>query len=125
MKSIDIIMHEAFNVVIFCLALSLLFWGMKNLNDLHTTTLKDINSSNVLYEQYQEIPDKNQISYYEMIAIMLSGLENDIVVNGLEIKAIEYDYLQFDYSLIEKTNYIKEYIADTNGYVVKVVYNSI
>lgn len=125
MENVFNIMDEGKNIFMFCLALTLLFIGMKGLNQLHTTTKQNINSSNVLYEQYKETMNKRNASYDEIIAVLLSGLENDIVVNGLEINATEYDYLQFDYSVIAKTKYEKDYIVDLDGNVVKVIYNSI
>ena len=125
MEVINKFLEDGFEVFMFCIALVLLFTGMKNINSLVLTTKNNLNSSNVLYEQYNYNDHESDVSYSELISILMTGLDCDIQVNGMEIKADTYDYLQFNYSLINNTDYSKDYVLDNQGEIIKIIYDSI
>lgn len=75
----------------------------------------------VLYEQ--QILEENYVSYKELIAKLLNNLEYDIEIDGLLINKKEHNALKIESYGIEKADYIKTYIYDKSGNIIKIVYS--
>ncbi|BCN32412.1 hypothetical protein [Anaeromicropila herbilytica] len=127
MDSIFDMMHNAANVFLFILAITLFLLINNSLNSLLLTTKNNISSNSVLYEQQNELVGKREeiVKYEELIGILMSDITRDMRINSLEIKAEDYDYLQFDFSVIPQTSYKITYERDSNGAVTKIIYTSI
>lgn len=125
MESIFDFLEENAAIVIFCIALSVLFLSANSLTGLLVTTKNDINQNPVLYEQ--PMVQKETIVRYQTIIGIISkeSLDFDLEIDGVFVGKETHDSLLFDYNQIKKKNYKESYLFDGNGSVLKVIYHSV
>lgn len=86
------------------------FFLTKNVNSLLHASADNIYNNGVLYRKRKEIvPESYSLTKNAVIAYFLSSIEYDTMLDGKIIKAKEYNYMQFDFSLIQKENYQLQY----------------
>lgn len=114
-------------VAIFVLAITLYFNNNARLESLLLNVKNNINDNQVVYEQYQDLEKLPEpiTEYKELVSILMKDISINMEINGTELRADTYDYMEFDYSSIPNTNYRKSYKRDVSGNVVKVIYESI
>jgi len=112
---------------IFVLATTLYFNSSNRIEGILKNVKKNMNSNQVVYEQYQNLGDLSEptTEYKDLISMLMKDISIDMEINGTELTADYYDYMNFDYSKIPKTQYKRSYQRDDMGNVVKVIYESI
>lgn len=113
-------------IFIFCTAVTLLLFYNRSLNKLITTTKNDVTSQNNYYESEQSLAEiqPGKISYAEMITLLIGDLDYDIQINDMTILKENYNYQEFDFSLVPLEDYTKTYQYDSFGNIIKVIYKS-
>ncbi|MBS6559089.1 MAG: hypothetical protein KH355_02305 [Clostridiales bacterium] len=116
--------YIAVGTILLCIALSLVFKNNRELNQVLNTQNEIILDKSVIYQEYQEEKDKN-ITYQELVASLLNGIEYPVKVNGVEITPETFEPETFNFSLIPQTEYKKTYYYNANNEIKLIQYQSI
>jgi hypothetical protein len=110
-----------------CIAIAVFLMDNSSLSSLLLSAKANLNNYPVLYEQYQNLEDKEEpvVEYEDLISMLMKDTSMDMVINTLELDADTYDYLQFDFANIPNASYKRSYHRDATGTVTKVIYKSI
>ncbi|HIS61650.1 MAG TPA: hypothetical protein IAC14_05280 [Candidatus Scybalomonas excrementigallinarum] len=116
--------YIAVGTILLCIALSLVFKDNRGLNQVLDTQKEIILDKSVIYQEYQEEKDKN-VTYQELVAGLLNGIEYPVKVNGVEITPETFEPETFDFALIPQTEYKKTYYYNANNEIKLIQYQSI
>ena len=116
--------YIAVGTILLCIALSLVFKNNRELSQVLDTQKEIILDKSIVYQEYQEEKDKN-ITYQELVASLLNGIEYPVKVNGLEITPGTFEPETFDFALIPQTEYKKTYYYNANNEIKLIQYQSI
>ncbi len=110
-------------VLIFCMALSLLFIWNNTLQNTISSLKRVVNTQEVLYEQPLEGVHEQDVTYKDIIGILMGEISSDTTINNIEIKMNNYNPQNFDFTRIPKVSYRKSYELDSEGNIVKIIFN--
>lgn len=111
-------------VAIFCIALAMWIIVNNNLNKLLFTTKETVLDNDILY-QSDELSEQREISYEQLISLIMIGQDYDILVDDILIKSKDFNYQQFDYNLITNCKYKQQVIFNENGTINKLVFTKL
>lgn len=119
------LIYQAVNVLIFCIAITILLNRASSYLSLIKSVKNAYNDSDALYQdEYIDI-DTDYVTYDQLITSLFSTLEYDLEINGLLISKYEHTIDQIESYNIADTKYIKSYFYDSNGNVTRIIYTSI
>ncbi|MDF2804193.1 MAG: hypothetical protein K0S61_4098 [Anaerocolumna sp.] len=72
-------------LLIFCMALSILFVEHSTLQNTITSLKRAVYSQEILYEQPLEVIEEVEITYAIVIGLLMSELTCDIAINNIEL----------------------------------------
>lgn len=123
MQNILSLLHHVFIAICFAVALFLLLLGFDKTNVLFQTA-SDTNTISVINRQ--NVFEKSvSISYKDIISMFLSGLEQDIVINGIPYNKDLSEYYVQEGINIPNTTYEKEFTYDEEGNIESILFTSI
>lgn len=122
MESSLTFLERVANILIFCMALTILFLTNKELGNIMTSLKSSISDQQVLYEQSLEVINEDETTYGEVIGILMSELTCDITINNLELESASYNPQSFNFKQIDRCSYSKSYTLDTKGNIVKIMF---
>lgn len=126
MQNIFKLLELSASILMFCMAVTLLFYSNRSLNKIIATTKNQIGTENIFYENqrlYDEIKE-SKTTYAEIITTLLGDLDYDVLINNITILKDNYNYKMFDFSVIPQGEYTKTYQYDSSGNIVRVVFKS-
>lgn len=125
MESTISFLERASCIIIFCMAT----WGLIFANRTMESTISSLKdtafSEQTLYEQSLETIYMQEITYEELLGILMGELVVDIRINQMELRKEEYNPNIFDFSVIVESSYNKTYELHENGSIKKIIYTSI
>ncbi len=126
MQNVTKLMEIAFGVFLFCAAGTLFLMSYRELNFLVVSTKAEISRDDIFYENERSLDEikKGKVTYAEMITTLLGDLDYDIQINNMTILKENYNYQEFDFSIVPQREYTKSYLFDSSGNIVKVIYKS-
>lgn len=125
METIYDYIHQVSAVFIFCFALAILIIGSRNLDKWILTVKGEIQNTNIIYE-YNEVEEhESDITYSNLVALLLNDIETDVIIDGLILKQEEFNPLSFDYSKVPIANYSKTCQYNPNGSIATIIYKKI
>lgn len=116
------LLYQAFAVLMFCIAVTLLFTAYRNFITIYNIS-KDIKEDQIIYEQMQEITQP-VVSKGEIITMLLTPLEYDIEIDGFLIRKDENTKENVTSYPILESDFIKIYEYDSNGNITKIIFKS-
>lgn len=125
MENIKEIVEKSAAIFMFCIAGTLLLIQYKEQYKLISTIRVNLSKQGVLYEQPIYKIQDNKVSYKEVIAALICDLEYDVQVNRIYLQKDSFNPMEFDFSVVPNTDYIKTYEVDSSGNITKVTYNSL
>lgn len=122
MDNVNKLLYHVLSVALFGFAIFFLTYIATSYNKVIKSS-KEALSDNNIYQQV--IPDKDIVSYGELIASLCVNLEYNVRIDEILIfknthnpgKIIGYD--------ITETNYLRSYTYNDNGEILCVIYTSI
>lgn len=120
MDNITELLHQTMNLIIFCIAVTLLFLGYQNYCNLIKIAGNE-QYETVIYEGEYGEPEIN-VSRGELIASLCNDLVYDIEINDFFINSYEHDKSNIESYPIHNKEYRKSYRYDNNGYITRIVY---
>lgn len=111
------------NLLIFCMAISMLYIGSSTLWQTINTLKISISKQQVLFEQALEAVNAEKVEYDEIIGSLMGELTYDIVINDMIINKDDYNPQRVDYKKIKNTSYNKTYVLDPEGNILKIIYD--
>lgn len=123
MENINHLLYQAVSIIMFCLAVSLLFLNFHNYYDLLNSLDVTVKES-IVYDGSVS-KDISKVSKGQLVASLLDILEYNIIINGYEIKQREHDMDKIQFYPLNSEWFKKDYVYDLNGTVMGVVYSSI
>ena len=126
MQNLSKLLELSASILMFCMAVTLLFYSNRSLNKIIVTTKNQIGTENILYENqrlYDEIKE-SKTTYAEIITTLLGDLDYDVLINSMTILKDNYNYKMFDFSVIPQGEYTKTYQYDSSGNIVRAVFKS-
>lgn len=128
MENIYKLLRMSFSVIVFFLAIALLYSMKDSLDHLLDSTAKHITGDN-LVSQTQPLDTNHDSSRAEIIALMMRELEYDIEIIGkTETYILESEgYLPSDIELypFEGEKFEKSYSYNFNGEIAKIIFRHI
>lgn len=125
MENIKELVEKSAAIFMFCIAGTLLLIQYKEQYKLISTIRVNLSKQGVLYEQPIYKIQDNKVSYKEVIAALICDLEYDVQVNRICLQKDSFNPMEFDFSVVPNTDYIKTYEVDSSGNITKVTYNSL
>ncbi|GAA4294880.1 hypothetical protein GCM10023142_32260 [Anaerocolumna aminovalerica] len=125
MENIKELVEKSAAIFMFCIAGTLLLIQYKEQYKLISTIRVNLSKQGVLYEQPIYKIQDNKVSYKEVIAALICDLEYDVQVNRIYLQKDSFNPMEFDFSVVPNTDYIKTYEVDSSGNITKVTYNSL
>ncbi|WP_097015201.1 hypothetical protein [Anaerocolumna aminovalerica] len=125
MENIKELVEKSAAIFMFCIAGTLLLIQYKEQYKLISTIRVNLSKQGVLYEQPIYKIQDNKESYKEVIAALICDLEYDVQVNRIYLQKDSFNPMEFDFSVVPNTDYIKTYEVDSSGNITKVTYNSL
>ncbi|MBU5331943.1 hypothetical protein KQI61_07005 [Anaerocolumna aminovalerica] len=125
MENIKELVEKSAAIFMFCIAGTLLLIQYKEQYKLISTIRVNLSNQGVLYEQPIYKIQDNKVSYKEVIAALICDLEYDVQVNRIYLQKDSFNPMEFDFSVVPNTDYIKTYEVDSSGNITKVTYNSL
>lgn len=116
------LLHQAFAVILFCFAVSILLFGYRNYMDAFNIS-KDILKEDIAYEQVYEIT-KSTVAKGEIIAMLFTPLDYDVEIDGCLISKGEPGKDKPDTYPVKRSAYVKSYEYNSNGSIKKIVFVS-
>ncbi|MDF2589602.1 MAG: hypothetical protein K0S41_3443 [Anaerocolumna sp.] len=116
-------LHQAFGVFLFCVALTSIFFIYTNYLD----TLQRFNqvlNDEIIYEQTIDVTETYYTKGY-IIAFLLNELTYDVEIDGFVISQRDNIKDKITSYSIENKNFTKGYLYDANGTVIRIVFKSI
>ncbi|WOO36115.1 hypothetical protein R2R35_20295 [Anaerocolumna sp. AGMB13020] len=126
MEQVDKFLTMGVNVILFCMAVSLLLLGSENFNSSIRLLKASVFRQNVIREQ--ELWDtsannrKLTATKGEIIGSLLDGMEVTLIIDGTACTKDIFQPEDFDYTIIKEGVYLKEYRLDDNGYITEIIY---
>jgi hypothetical protein len=114
------LLYQAFAVLMFCFAVTLLFTAYRNFNTIYNIS-KGIKEDQIIYEQSQVITQP-VVSKGEIITMLLTPLEYDIEIDGFLICKNENTKECVNSYPISGSSFIKIYEYDSNGNITKIIF---
>lgn len=116
-----------FAIFFFCVAVSILFSGNRNVNSFQETQKKNIlvDNEDVLYQQAKEEIEDEVITRAEIVSILMSQPEYNMQIGDLTITKDTFEKETFDFSLIPEGRYSRTYQFNDAGNVQNVIYKEI
>lgn len=108
--------------IALCIGLYLLIYESRVVTDMFNVVRDQIKEEELYQQYYAE--DIEEISYAELVAILLNNLEYDINVNGVLIKKEEHDIDKINVYGLNLTDYLKQYQYDESGNITLISYTS-
>jgi cytochrome c biogenesis factor len=128
MEKIMKLLHMAFNVIIFFIAISLLYSMHHSFVSFTDRTADVIAVDDTLYETYLE-SEEHYASQEEIITLLLDKLEYDMEVEdemgNYTIHADRYNPSEIGLYIIKSKMFEKSYTYNQNGSIAKIKYRSI
>lgn len=126
MENTTKLLDMASYIFMFCMAVTILVFYDRGLNNLISSAKNEINNQNIYYEKERYIDEftESKVAYADLISTLLSDLDYDIQIDDMSILKENYNYQQFDFSTILQAEYTKSYQYDSSGNIVKVIYKS-
>ncbi|WP_281532399.1 hypothetical protein [Anaerocolumna aminovalerica] len=125
MENIKELVEKSAAIFMFCIAGTLLLIQYKEQYKLISTIRVNLSKQGVLYEQPIYKIQDNKVSYKEVIAALICDLEYDVQVNRIYLQKDSFNPMEFDFSVVPNTDYLKTYEVDSSGNITKVTYNSL
>nr|WP_308743354.1 hypothetical protein [uncultured Anaerocolumna sp.] len=125
MENIKELVEKSAAIFMFCIAGTLLLIQYKEQYKLISTIRVNLSKQGALYEQPIYKIQDNKVSYKEVIAALICDLEYDVQVNRIYLQKDSFNPMEFDFSVVPNTDYIKTYEVDSSGNITKVTYNSL
>ncbi|MDU6264537.1 MAG: hypothetical protein E6600_08510 [Anaerocolumna aminovalerica] len=125
MENIKELVEKSAAIFMFCIAGTLLLIQYKEQYKLISTIRVNLSKQGVLYEQPIYKIQDNKVSYKEVVAALICDLEYDVQVNRIYLQKDSFNPMEFDFSVVPNTDYIKTYEVDSSGNITKVTYNSL
>lgn len=123
MQNILSLLHHVFIVLCFAVALFLLLLGFDKTNALFRIAS---DTKTIAVISRQKVFEKSvSTSYKDIISMFLSGLEQDIVINGIPYKKELSEFYVQEGIVIPNTDYEKECEYDDKGNVERIIFTSI
>lgn len=122
MKIIETMLNSL-GMILFCLGIIFLIHGSKQ-SELLFSKVQESREEQIVYKGNQE-PEELCTSYGQLIAMLFSELDYDIQIDDLNISKAEHIGLDCNNYNIKNTNYLKSYVYDTRGNIIKIVYKSL
>ncbi len=114
--------------LLFTLALSFmlrLYASELNFIDMQNKTVINQGDGVITKNRAFDETMRNDVSYDELIGILMNTFETDICINDNYIKASTYSPYLFDFSTIQQSDfYKKQYVYDSTGEVIYIDYSS-
>jgi len=120
MKHIAYMMYMAVFTVLFCVAIALIFYmeghverlqkGIYRLTNKDVANEGHVGDAGIWYDEA------------DILCVLMIELEYDVEVNGTLFKKNEYSPTYVSYEMISKGTYVKRYMYDSEGKVVRVIY---
>lgn len=116
------LLHQSFAVFIFCAAVTFLFFGYRSYTAAFNTS-KDIVKNEIIYEQYNQL-EEHTFTKGEITALLFCPLEYDIEIDDLFISKTENVKDNLETYDISDKKYLKSYVYDNNGNILRIKFTS-
>ncbi len=113
----------ALSVLTLCFGLYLLIYETRAVSIMLDVVKHQIKDEEI-YRQYSD-NIMEEISFAEMISILMNELEYDIEINGALIRVSEHDIDKIDNYSLTVGPYLKQYQYDENGNILLIIYTSV
>jgi len=114
------------NVILFCMAVSLLLLGSEQINNSIRLLKASVFRQNIIREQELQntsVEDgKLTATKGEIIGTLLDDMEVNLVIDGTAYTKEIFQPDFFDYTVIKEGVYLKEYTLDGNGHITEISY---
>lgn len=114
------LIFTAVSTILFCTAVSLLFYQAATYQQTLFQIEERYRSMDALYEAENSVSELT--SYAELIMSLCGTLEYDIQIDGRLIKKEEHSIDQIDGYFIPRADYTKSYLHDEDGNLIRIVY---
>ena len=122
MDHITQLLRQAMALIVFCIAVSILFLEYHNYCYLLKVVGNNINEKIVFEQQYDKT--NNLVTSGELIALLCDKLEYDIEIDELLVSHYVHNKDSILTYQITDNEYIKSYVYDDNGDITRIIYNS-
>lgn len=124
MEQLNKFLTMGVNVILFCMAVSLLLLGSENVNNSMRLLKASVFRQNVIREQELEnasVKDsKLTATKGEIISTLIGDMEVNLVIDGMAYTKEIFQPEDFDYTVIKEGVYLKEYTLDDNEHITEI-----
>ena len=126
MKQLSEFLYELIPMLLFCVAVTLLFIHFKSLSASYQCMNTLITGNEILYESSNSLNKQNlgndaNVSKKELLITLVSGLDYDIVLEGVCYEKDTFDYETFDFASLADS-FEKSYQYDKDGKIKAICY---
>lgn len=121
MDNVTKIVKQATFVLMFCLAITYLFWQYSSYLGVVKAS-NDMMTEDVMYEKYNEVKDIT-FTKGEIILFIISELEYDVEIEGLLISKHENVKENIEHYVIDEDVYVRTYGYDVYGNITRIIFH--
>jgi hypothetical protein len=126
MEQVNKFLTMGVNVILFCMAVSLLLLGSDHINISIRLLKASVFRQNVVREQEIDntsVKDSNLTATKgEIIGTLLGDMDINLVIDGTAYTKESLHPEEFNDSIIKAGVYLKEYTFNENGYITEIIY---
>lgn len=112
----------AASAIVLCIGLYLLIFESRIVSNMFDIVRDQIKEEEIYQQYYAE--DIEEVSYAELVAILLNNLEYDIMINEVLIRREDHDTDKIDGYRLNMSDYLKQYQYDESGNITLITYTS-
>ena len=130
MENVDKVLSLSGYVILYCIAILLLFAGNRTLNHVWFSAKTILTESHAIDEtegEEEEEPKidsdgKQVVLKKDLIAMLMNGIDTNVRIDGILIEKSSYYPETFQYSMITRKRYRCQVVINQEGIVQELVY---
>lgn len=118
------LIHQAFAIFLFCIAVTILFFTYHSYIST-LTTAKQINTDKIMHEQYSDIKEPTVTKGMIITMLLKYPLEYDMEIDGLLISKSENTRENISTYRFDHEKYKKSYAYDSKGNITRIIFKGL